>query len=85
MNEYSLDIRPRCFKDLKKLDKSEYDRIERKMREVIESPHHYKPLRAPMQHMRRVHVGHFVLIFTIDEQSRTVIFERYAHHEEAYY
>lgn len=84
MSEYSFDVRPLCLKNLKKLDGKEYDRVERKMQEIIENPHHYKPLKAPMQRMRRVHVGHFVLIFSIDEQAKIVIFERYAHHDEAY-
>lgn len=81
---YSFDIRPSCFKDLKNLSDSEYNRIEKKMKEIIKNPSHYKNLRKPLQHLKRVHIGNFILCFLINEINKTVIFEKYKHHDEAY-
>ncbi|MBI4176613.1 MAG: hypothetical protein HY518_05385 [Candidatus Aenigmarchaeota archaeon] len=42
-------------------------------------------LRAPLQHLRRVHINtHFVLTFSIDEKTRTVILEDFDHHDNIY-
>lgn len=86
---YSLEIRDRLyrlFKKLEKKDKRMLRIINKKVQEIIQDPHHYKPLRAPLQHKRRVHVGrHFVLIFSINEKARALILEEFAHHDEAYH
>jgi len=37
-----------------------------------------------MQHMRRVHVGSFVLIYDIDEKKKLVTIRRYEHHDAVY-
>lgn len=81
---YSFDIKPRCFKDLKKLNTKEYNRVEKKMQEIIINPNHYKNLRKPLQHFKRVHIGHFILIFSVDEKNKMVLFEKYKHHDKAY-
>jgi YafQ family addiction module toxin component len=84
---YNLEIREsvdKIFSRLAKKDKVSFEYINKKIREIRESPHHFKPLRAPMQNYRRVHIGNFVLVYSIDENSKTVIIERYKHHDEVY-
>jgi mRNA-degrading endonuclease RelE of RelBE toxin-antitoxin system len=50
-----------------------------------DNPLHDKPLRAPLQGVRRVHVGgSFVILFEPLERSAIARFLRLAHHDEAY-
>jgi len=59
--------------------------VDRKVAQVLLAPLHYKPLRAPLHGVRRVHVGgSFVLLFEADEGRRAVRLLRLAHHDEAY-
>jgi mRNA-degrading endonuclease RelE of RelBE toxin-antitoxin system len=37
-----------------------------------------------MSGLSRVHIGHFVLSFSIDEESKTVMLEDFEHHDNAY-
>jgi len=84
---YKLEVREsvdRIFKKLFKKDKVSFGYINKKIKEILENPYHFKPLRKPMQNYRRVHIGNFVLIYSINEKTKTVIIERYAHHDHAY-
>ncbi len=59
--------------------------VDAKIAKLGEAPLPYKPLRAPLQGVRRVHVGgSFVLLFEPDVGRRTVRLLRLAHHDEAY-
>ena len=85
---FEIEVRDHLYKLFEKMKKKERQKlgiINKKVKEIIKDPHRYKPLKAPMQHLRRVHVGgSFVLIFSIDEKRKTVILEEFAHHDEAY-
>jgi len=85
---YEIEIRDHLYKIFKKMKKKERQKLEiinRKIKGIKEDPTRYKQLKAPMQHLRRVHIaGSFVLIFSIDEKRKTVILEEFAHHDEAY-
>ena len=43
---------------------------------------HFKNLRGNMSHLRRVHVGSFILTFQVKDGR--IIFEDLEHHDEAY-
>ncbi len=44
-----------------------------------------KNLRVPLQHLKGVHIDkHFVLIFSIYEETHTVILEDFEHHDRIY-
>ena len=59
--------------------------LEKKMNEILENPHHYKPLRYDLAGERRVHIlKSFVLKFEINENIKTVCFIFFGHHDEAY-
>lgn len=59
--------------------------IDKKIKQVLKNPHNFKPLRAPMQHLRRVHIDKsFVLTYSVDEQNEVVIIEDYDHHNNVY-
>lgn len=82
--EVSEDL-DKVFSKLSKRDKVIFNAVSKKIQELRENPHHYKPLRAPLQNKRRVHVGgSFVLIFTIDEEKNIVRLLEFEHHDNAY-
>ncbi len=85
---YSVQTRPdldKIFLKLSKKNPKQLEIIYKKVEEVVENPHRYKNLRAPLSHWKRIHIDkHFVLIFSIDETSKTVILEDYDHHDKIY-
>ena len=84
---YSLEVREKLnaqFKKLFKKDKVSYLYIQKKITEIQQNPYHFKPLRVPLEGYRRVHIGNFVLIYTIDEKRKAAILEKYEHHDTVY-
>jgi len=85
---YSVLVSDACEKSMEKLCRKNPILIEilkKKMGEIIQNPHHYKPLKYDLAGERRVHIlKNFVLKFEIDEQSKVVIFIFFGHHDEAY-
>ncbi|MDO8725536.1 MAG: type II toxin-antitoxin system mRNA interferase toxin, RelE/StbE family [Candidatus Methanoperedens sp.] len=85
---YTLEVREsvdRIFSKLAKKNPKQMRIIDKKIQQVLENPHHFKPLRAPMQHLRRVHIDKsFVLTYSVDEQNEIVIIEDYDHHDNVY-
>ncbi|WP_209622601.1 type II toxin-antitoxin system RelE family toxin [Methanolobus bombayensis] len=85
---YYLKIEPDLEKTLKKLAKKNKKQLEiilSKAEEIVENPHRYKNLRAPLNMWKRVHIDkHFVLAFSVNDENNTVTLEDYAHHDEIY-
>lgn len=86
---YNYDIKPTLRNILEKLlkkDKTRYEQIIKKIEEIINSKDadHYKNLRSPLQHLKGVHIGHFVLVFSVNKSSRIIVFENYDHHDKIY-
>ncbi len=73
------------FFKLAKKNPKQLEIINNKINEIRENPQHYKNLKKPMQHLKRVHIdSNFVLLFSVDETSKTVIIEDYDHHDKIY-
>lgn len=84
---YKIGLRKKVEKVLKKLakkDKISSIYISKKIKQIQENPYRFKPLRKPLQNFWRVHIGNFVLIYSINENKKVVIIERYKHHDEVY-
>jgi YafQ family addiction module toxin component len=84
---YSLEIEEEVFKAFKKLgkkDRKQLEAIKKKIEQILTDPLQFKPLRHPLEGLRRVHVGSFVLIYEVRENSQTVRVLKYKHHDEAY-
>jgi len=84
---YALEIREhvdRTFRKLAKKNPNQLKVIGKKVQEILEDPHRFKPMRFPLAGMRRVHFGSFVLMYYIDEQRKTVVIEDYEHHDTVY-
>jgi YafQ family addiction module toxin component len=72
------------FHKMEKKDKKQLERINKKILEIRENPDRFKPLGNKMKGRRRVHVGHFVLVFSIDEINKIVKLTDYDHHDNIY-
>ena len=85
---YLLDIKPELDKKLVKLSKKnrkQYEIIMKKAEEIVKNPQHYKNLRAPLQFFKEVHIDkHFVLTFSVDENTKTVTLEDFDHHDKIF-
>jgi YafQ family addiction module toxin component len=84
---YKVKVRKEAERVLKKLakkDKISSIYISKKIKEIQDNPYHFKPLKKPLQSYRRVHIGNFVLVYSIEENTKTVIIERYKHHDQVY-
>ncbi len=85
---YSLKIKPhleKVFEKLGKKDPVQLEAVHKKVKQILEDPHRFKPLHAPMQHIRRVHImGSFVLLYTISESDHSVELLDYDHHDAVY-
>lgn len=69
---------------LKKKDKSLYKRVIHKIIEISKNPELGKPLCNVLKGKRRVHVGSFVLFYSIDNKNEIVTFLEFEHHDKAY-
>ncbi|MBM3200326.1 type II toxin-antitoxin system mRNA interferase toxin, RelE/StbE family [Candidatus Woesearchaeota archaeon] len=84
-----FEIKPELEKKLVKLfkkDKQTYGKVMRKIKEVISSSdvEHYKNPRYGMKDSKRVHIGHFILIFSYDKSKDIISFEDFGHHDDIY-
>ena len=74
----------KLFSKLKKKNFKQLLAIRKKLIQILKDPYKFKPLGTPMQGMREVHLGSFVLIYSIDESKKLIIIEDYAHHDKIY-
>lgn len=81
---YSEEITKKLAK-LKKKDSAAYSQVRKKMYFILANPSHtYKFLTHDMKGLNRVHLGHFILVFIINHQQKTVSFEDYDHQDIIY-
>lgn len=85
---YSYELRKSVEKEFFKLAKKNPKQlliIEKKINGIRQNPQHYKNLKNPLQHLKRVHIDKsFVLVFSVDENRKHVIIEDYDHHDNIY-
>lgn len=75
----------KLFFKLAKKDKFHLQIIEKKIKEILEDPYKFKPLRGNLKNMWRVHIGKsFVLIYEIIEEKKIVKLLDYNHHDKVY-
>lgn len=71
---------------LKKKDPALFSALQKKICQIAlldkTAIEHFKNLRAGLKDYKRVHVGSFVLMFKVEEN--TIIFAKFLHHDEAY-
>ena len=86
---HNYEVKPSLQRILDKLSRKNgklYKQVVKKIEEIInsESVEHYKNLRHDLKEFRRVHLGHFVLIFKFDKNKNLISFEDFDHHDNIY-
>jgi len=80
-----VDSLDKIFFKLSRKDLKMMKIIKRKIGEIVLNPSHYKNLRKPLSNLKRVHIGKsYVLCFSVDEERRVVVFEKFGHHDRVY-
>ena len=79
--EFSEDFE-KSFKKLKRKDKVLFERIQKKLLEIVKHPEHYKPLKNVMAGYVRIHFGSFVLVYKIEGDTVKII--SLDHHDGTY-
>ena len=76
----------KILRKLKQKDQPLFRAVQRKINQIAQldekSLSHFKNLRGDMSKYKRVHVGSFVLMFKVE--NNTLIFGKLSHHDEAY-
>ena len=86
---YQYKIQPNLQKIMLKLfkkDNQTRERIIKKIQEIVNSEdiEHYKNLKKPIQHLKRVQIGEKVLVFKYDKKPNLISFEDFDHHDKIY-
>jgi YafQ family addiction module toxin component len=88
IKRYSLEFREsveKTFHKLAKKNPKQLEIIHKKIQEIRQNPQTFKNLRAPMQHLKRVHIDKsFILVFSVNEETKTVVIEDFDHHDRIY-
>ena len=83
--EYSEKLQ-KILDKLSKKNGEIYNQVLKKIQEIINSENveHYKNLRHDLKEFKRVHIGHFVLMFKLDKNKNLISFEDFDHHDNIY-
>ena len=84
---YSLEIEgevSKTFRKLLKKDRKQLEAVNKKIQQILTDPYQFKPLKHPLEGLRRVYIGSFELISRTIENPPTVQIVKYTHHDEAY-
>ena len=83
--QYSEHLQ-KVMRKLSKKDKNLYEQLLKKINEIIScyNLEHYKNLRYNMKDSKRVHIGHFVLIFQHNKKTDTINFDDFDNHDNIY-
>jgi YafQ family addiction module toxin component len=85
---YSLYVKPTADKIFFKLSSKNPKLcgiVDKKITQIRQRPFGYKPLRGDLAGFYRVHVdSHFVLIFDINHNEKSITVYFFGHHDEVY-
>ena len=85
---YTLELAEavdRKFRKMAKKERKTLEAIGKKIGQIVENPHHFKPLGGDMHGSRRVHIeSSFVLVYEIDEERKVVRILDFEHHDKVY-
>jgi YafQ family addiction module toxin component len=86
---YEFEISEELITKIKKLSKKDkplHEQLLKKINEITNSSdiEHYKNLRYNLKDSKRVHIGHFVLVFQFDKPNNKINFDDFDHHDNIY-
>jgi mRNA-degrading endonuclease RelE of RelBE toxin-antitoxin system len=67
-----------------KKDRVRYDQISKKLLELAEKPELGKPLGNVLKGKRRLHIGSFVLTYSIHDDENLIRIRNFDHHDNIY-
>lgn len=84
-----FELSENLIKILKKLCKKDnklYQVLLKKIEQIINDSdvEHYKNLKHNMKDSKRVHLGHFVLVFRYNRTNDSILFDDFDHHDNIY-
>ena len=86
---YNSEISDHLLKILEKIrkkDKLYYEKILKKIEDILQSDSldRFKNLRYSLKDSKRVHIGHFVIVFQYNKKTNTIKFDDFEHHDKVY-
>ena len=73
----------KTLKKLKRKDPILFKQFKRKIKQIMQlDPNHFKNLRHECSDFKRIHIGSFILIFSVIKE--IIICEEFCHHDDAY-
>ncbi len=72
------------FRKQAKKDPARFAQLVKKLGELSENPEMGKPLHRPMQGLRRLHIGHYVLTYKFEKKKGQITLVDYSHHDNVY-
>jgi len=76
----------RTMKRLKRKDRKTFEALVKKIIQISsldrQTAQYFKNLRGEMREYKRAHLGSFVLLFKVEDD--TIVFDRFVHHDKAY-
>lgn len=79
----SDEIKP-ILRKLKRKDPTRYEQVRKKSIELEKNPELGKPIRYDMKWERRLHIGSYVLTYSVDKKENLIILLDYDHHDNVY-
>jgi addiction module RelE/StbE family toxin len=73
-----------AFKKMAKKDPARFEQVAKKLLELAENPEIGKPLRNQLKGNRRLHIGHYVLLYKIEKKKQQIVLIDFAHHDDVY-
>ena len=87
MHNFSVEENLRkIMNKLSRKDPTLFKDLLEKIDEILhcEDVDHYKNLRQPLRHLKRVHIKEKVLVFKFDKTNNLISFEDFDHHDKIY-
>lgn len=81
---YSLQIKKTALKELTKLAKADRVRIVEAIDRLVDNPHVGKVLKGELSGLRRIRVGHYRVVYEINEGEVMILVVRVARRKEVY-
>jgi addiction module RelE/StbE family toxin len=72
------------FRKMGKKDAARFEQLIKKLGELGKNPEIGKPLRRPMQGLRRLHIGHYVLTYKFEKKKGLIMLVDFSHHDDVY-
>lgn len=81
---YNILLKPKAVKDLNKIDKIYFSRIQKKIKLLGENPRTIGAIKLTNEEIYRVRVGNYRIIYEIFDKEKNIIISRIRHRKDVY-